>query len=287
MPTALVTGATAGIGLAFARRLARDGHDLVLVARDAARLERTAGELVTAYAVAVETLAADVGEGSDLRRVEDRLADPTHPVDLLVNNAGYGLKRSFLRGDVDEEEAMLRVLAVAVLRLSHAAGRAMAARSHGGIVTVSSVAGFVPGGTYSAAKAWATSFSQGLAAELAPSGVRVLALCPGYTRTEYHSRAGLDMSRLPGFLWLDADELVDVALRDLARGRRVSVPGLPYKVVGLGARLLPPPVVRWLSAVLVGARGSSAHDGPGAGTPRRGETARRPVGHEPGAVRHG
>ena len=144
MPTALVTGATAGIGRAFARRLAADGYSLVLVARDETRLRRTAAELATAHSVPAEALAADLSDPVDLRRVEDRVADPVRPVDLLINNAGYGLNTPFLVTDVAEQEALLRVLVLAVLRLSHAGGRAMAARGGGGIINVSSVAAFFP-----------------------------------------------------------------------------------------------------------------------------------------------
>ena len=161
--TALVTGATAGIGLEFARQLAARGHDLVLVARDPARLESVADELRAAYAVEVEVLAADLADRARLARVEARLADPERPVDLLVNNAGFGLRHRFLDNDVEQEQEMLDVLVVAVMRLSHAALRAMTARGRGGIVNVGSVAAYLRRGTYSAAKAWVSSFEIGRA----------------------------------------------------------------------------------------------------------------------------
>ncbi|HEX6918770.1 MAG TPA: SDR family oxidoreductase [Actinomycetes bacterium] len=239
MTTALITGATAGIGNAFARRLAADGNDLVLVARDVQRLESTAASLRTAYGVEVEVLPADLIDDGQCRSVEARLADRSRPVDLLVNNAGFSLNRRFVTGDIEAEERMLRILVRAVLRLTRAAVPGMVERGHGAVINVSSVAGFVPQGTYSAAKAWVTSFSQGLAGDLAGTGVRVLALCPGYTHTEYHARAGHDMSRTREWMWLEADDVVDAALADLRRDAVVSVPSLRYKAIVTLARHVP------------------------------------------------
>ncbi|HEX5532664.1 MAG TPA: SDR family oxidoreductase [Actinomycetales bacterium] len=255
MGTALVTGGSVGIGRAFAERLARDGYDLVLVARDKDRLEEVASELRSRYAVDVEVLAADLSERPDMQRVADRLADAQRPVELLVNNAGFGLRKSFLGSDVEDQEQMLDVLCRAVLVLSHAAARAMADRGDGAIINVSSVAGFAAMGTYSAAKAWVTTFSEVLAGELRGKGVRVMALCPGFVRTEFHQRASINMSALPNALWLDADTLVDDAMADLARGRVISVPSLPYKVASLAARYSPRPLVRAVSGDLRNRRG--------------------------------
>lgn len=238
MATALVTGATAGLGRAFVERLTRDGHDVVLVARDEARMEQQAADLRATRGVDVEVLAADLGDLEACRRVEARLADLDRPVDLLVNNAGYSLNAPFLANDVEVEQQFLDVMVRAVMRLTHAAAGAMAGRGRGGIINVSSVAGFSARGTYSAHKAWVTTFSQAIAQQLAGDGVQVMALCPGYVHTEFHDRAGIDVTQLPEVLWLDADDVVDVAFRDLRRGRDVSVPDARYKtLVALGRHL--------------------------------------------------
>ncbi|WP_051426474.1 SDR family NAD(P)-dependent oxidoreductase [Jiangella gansuensis] len=244
MATALVTGPTAGIGRAFARALAARGHDVVLVARDEERLRSVAEELRGAYGVGVEVLPADLAADTD--PVEKRLREPERPVDLLVNNAGFALGKPFLRNDIADEERMLDVLVRAVLRLTHAALPGMIERRHGAVVNVSSVAGWVPRGTYSAAKAWVTAFSEGLVPQLTGTGVRVMALAPGYTRTEFHDRADMNMSRLPSWLWLDADALVAAALRDLDRGKAVSIPGTVYRVAAAALPRLPRRLVRSL-----------------------------------------
>jgi short-subunit dehydrogenase len=241
---ALVTGATAGIGLTFARRLAADGHDLVLVARDELRLAEVADELRTAHGRQVEVLRADLADRAQLQAVADRVGDPGRPIDVLVNNAGFGLNRGFLAGDVADEERMLDVLCRAVLVLSHAAGLSMRERRRGTIINVSSVSGFVVMGTYSAAKAWVTTFSEGLWRELKPHGVQVTALCPGFTHTEFHQRAAMNMSKLPAIGWLDVDDVVDDCLADVRRGRVVSVPSKRYKTVAFTVRYLPRALVR-------------------------------------------
>jgi len=249
MATALVTGATAGIGKAFAQRLAAGGHGLVLVARDVERLEGLAESLRIAHGVPVEVLPADLSDPEALERVAQRLRDDAPPVDLLVNNAGFSVRGSFVGGDLAAELRMLDVLVRAVLVLSHAAAPGMVARGRGALITVSSVASFLPGGTYSAAKAWATTFTTSLALELQGTGVTATALCPGYVRTEFHDRAGLDMSSLPGWAWLDADRLVRDCLADVRRGRSVSVPSRRYSAVVMLLRHLPagalPAVGRW------------------------------------------
>jgi len=245
--SALVTGATAGIGAAFARRLAQEGHDLVIVARDAARLDRNAAQLRTQHGVQVDVIPADLATDDGQESVAVRLQDPNRPVDVLVNNAGLSLNTPFLRSSVERETEMLNLNVHAVMRLTLAALPGMVERRHGAIVNVSSVAGFgaaMPGSTYPATKAWVTNFSESVALSVATFGVRVMALCPGYVRTEFHQRAGINMSKTPNWMWLDADELVQDGLRDLRRGKVVSVPNWKYKVAVFGLRHLPRPLLQ-------------------------------------------
>jgi short-subunit dehydrogenase len=265
MPAALVTGATAGIGLSFARQLAAEGHDVVLVARDVERLGRVAAELRTVHLISAEVLPADLATAEGVGAVAERLQDPNRPVDLLVNNAGFTLRRPFLVNDIADEEAMLDILVRAVLRLTHAVLPGMVERGHGAVVNVSSIAGWVPRGTYGAAKAWVTSFTQGLDGQLEGTGVRAMVLAPGFVRTEFHDRARIDMSGLPSFMWLDADDVVRTALRDLQRGRTVSVPGAVYKT----AAWLLPRLPRRLAAGLGRRHPAGARRRPGPSARRR------------------
>ncbi|MEV4491051.1 SDR family oxidoreductase [Micromonospora coxensis] len=243
---ALVTGVTAGIGEAFARRLAAEGRHLVLVARDAARLDEVAAELTGRHGRRVETIPADLSTDDGCARVEGRLTDGD-PVDLLVNNAGISLDRSFLRSTVEDEARLLRLNVHAVMRLTLAALGPMTRRGDGAVINVSSVAGFgpvMPGSTYPASKAWVTSFSESVDLSVRPLGVRVMALCPGYTDTGYHERNGIDMSGTPGWMWLRADDVVAEALRDLRKGKQVSVPDWKYKLAVAGLRHAPRRLLR-------------------------------------------
>ncbi|MFI5837029.1 SDR family NAD(P)-dependent oxidoreductase [Micromonospora sp. NPDC051300] len=243
---AVVTGATLGIGEAFARRLAADGWDLVLVARDFARLDALATELAGRHGVEVRTIPADLSTDDGCAAVERRLTDGS-PVDLLVNNAGISLNTPFVRSAVPDEFRLLRLNVLAVLRLTHAALGPMIERGDGAVINVSSVAGFgvpMPGSTYSASKAWVTNFSESIGQSVAPLGVRVMALCPGYTRTGNHERAGIDMSRLPAWAWLRPDSVVDEGLLDLRKGKLVSVPDWKYKAAVAGLRHAPKGLLR-------------------------------------------
>lgn len=248
MLTALITGATAGIGHAFTEELASRGYDLILVARDTQRMENQATELRSTYGVNVEVLTADLTNRAQLNTVANRLADDSRPIDLLVNNAGFGIASNILESDVEQQENMLALLCNAVLVLCHAGGNTMKRRATGTIINVSSVAGFTALGSYAAAKSWATTFSEALHQELQEHGVHVMALCPGFVRTEFHERANLTMDTLPESWWLNSRDLVRAALNDADRSVIISVPTVRYKALSLVSRHMPRPLVRAFSS---------------------------------------
>lgn len=250
MGTALITGASTGLGRAFARELASRGHDVVLVARDRARLEEVAAQIQQEYAVTAEVLPADLADREETERVAERLRDASRPVDLLVNNAGFGLKHSFSKGNLADEERALDVMVRAVMVLSHAASGAMRPRGHGAILNVSSLASFAVMGTYSAIKSWVTVFTEALSVELTGTGVTATAVCPGFVHTEFHDRAKMNMSALPNLLWLDTDQVVQEALRAVDSGRAVSVPSMTYKVVAAGLKVVPRSAMRSVTGLL-------------------------------------
>lgn len=232
--SALVTGASSGIGEAIARRLAAEGTDLVVTARDEQRLTALADELTTGHRVDVEVLPADLGEQEGRRLVEDRLVDEARPVDLLVNNAGFGSSGRFHELDVDGEQAQVEVNVIAVLRLTHAALGPMLDRGRGTVLNVSSLGSRTPSplnATYAATKAFVTSFSEALHEDLRGSPVSVTALEPGFTRTEFQVRAGLTRDAgVPDLVWMSADDVAAAGLDGARAGRAVVVPGLGYKV---------------------------------------------------------
>lgn len=255
MATALITGGTSGIGHAFARELASQGYDLVLVARDAQRLQDVADELGSAHGIEVEVFPADLADRAQVLKVAERIEDPDRPVDLLVNNAGFGLHSTLLDpNDVDLHAKALDVMCLAVLILGGAAGRAMRARGHGRIINVSSTAGTIYTGNYSAVKAWCTTYSNGLGLELRGTGVTVTALCPGWVHTEFHQRAGIKASSLPGIVWISPETLVKGALADAEKGRYVSVPTVKWKIAYFISVHAPRGFIRWFSRALSASR---------------------------------
>jgi short-subunit dehydrogenase len=253
-PVAMVTGPTSGIGHAYATRLASLGYDLVLVARDEQRLVALGEEMSRRFDTRSQVLAADLADRADRDRVAERLGEG---VEFLVNNAGLGMSGEFWSNDWEKLQAQLDVNVTAVTQLTHAALPPMIAAAKGAIVNVASVAGLIPGrgSTYSASKAYVVSLSEGLAGGLAGTGVRVQALCPGFVHTEFHDRAGIDMSSLPKPMWLDVEQVVAGSLRDLESNQVVSVPGAQYKVLTTVAGMIPRSLLVRASRTLFNARG--------------------------------
>lgn len=254
-PVALVTGASVGIGRAFAEELARRGHDLVLVARNQDQLDEAAEQLRRRHSVTVEVLAADLTISSDLAEVAARLAsEGDRGVDVLVNNAGRGSHGPFASCDLEDQLGQIDLNVRALVHLTHAALSVMVGRGSGRILNVASVAGFQPvpnESVYAATKAFVLSFSEGLSEELRGTGVTLTALCPGFTRSEFQERAGIDARSLPAVLWQDAPEVAVAGLDALMAGRAVCVPGPVNKVLGGLTRLAPRSVVRASSGALV------------------------------------
>ncbi|GEL17560.1 SDR family NAD(P)-dependent oxidoreductase [Pseudonocardia asaccharolytica] len=229
MTTALITGASAGLGAAFARRLAADGLDLVLVARDRGRLESIANELRATHGVRIEVLPADLTVPWARARVERRLTATVEPIDLLVNNAGVEADDELPAAPMTDLQAEIDLNVTAVLRLTRAALPGMLARDRGSVINVASFAGYLParGSAYGASKAWVLSFTDTVAASVAGTGVRAIALCAGRLRTARHAQVGPPGSPL----WIEPADAVDVCLRDLSRGRRLSTPGWLYRLL--------------------------------------------------------
>lgn len=241
---ALITGATAGIGYEFCELLASEKHNLVLVARNEERLNEIAKELKKTYNIKCEVLVADLSKKNQLEFVAKRISQDENRIEVLINNAGFSVNQSISNGNYAAEKSMLDVLVTAVLRLSHAAAAQMRKNAGGDIVIVSSVASFVASGTYSSAKAWATNFAESLAGEVNKYGVRVSALCPGFTHTEFHARADFDKTEIPSWLWLDAKYVVKTGWEDHKKGKVISIPSLRYKLFVIFSKYVPRQFIR-------------------------------------------
>lgn len=237
---ALITGASVGIGDCFARLLASEGYNLVINARSKEKLEERAEFLRKTYNVEVEVLAADLA--SECEKVESYIS--SHEIEVLINNAGFGLNQSFLSSPIEEEQRVLDVLVRAPMRLMHAVLPQMRKRNSGVVINVSSTAAFIAGGHYSAAKSYLTVMSESLHTQMLPTNVKVSSLNPGFVRTEFHQRAGMKMGAIPNFMWLDGDFLVKRAWADARNGKAISIPGWQYKVLRTIIALAPRRTVR-------------------------------------------
>ena len=226
---ALVTGATAGIGESFTRLLASKGFNIALVARDEARLHERAAGLREKYGVQTFVLPADLATNAGCASVEQYINE--FEIEVLINNAGFGINKAFTASDLSAEQDMFDVLVRTPMRLMHVILPMMKARNSGTVINVSSGASFIAGGTYSASKSYLTVLSESLHTELLGTDVKISALCPGFTRTEFHQRGRMKMKGLPEFMWLDSDQLVAAAWSDAQAGKAVSVPGWQYKLL--------------------------------------------------------
>jgi short-subunit dehydrogenase len=239
---ALVTGATAGIGESFSRLLAGNNYNIVLVARDLPRLQERATALEAKFGISTHVIQADLATDDGCLKVEKYIAE--NQIDVLINNAGFGTNKAFTMSALEVEQQLLDVLVRTPMRLMHVALPLMKARDNGIIINVSSVAGYIAGGSYSAAKSYLTVLSESLNTELSATNVKVSALCPGFTRTEFHQRGKMSMTGLPNFLWLNSDRLVEQSWRDALKGKAVSIPGWQYKLLVLIVETIPRSIVR-------------------------------------------
>ena len=239
---ALVTGATAGIGESFCRLLADNNYNIVLVARDLPRLQERATQLQAKFNVETHVIQADLSTDAGCSVVEQYLA--SNQVDVLINNAGFGLNKAFTMSELKAEQEMFDVLVRTPMRLMHVVLPGMKQRNKGVVINVSSVAGYIAGGSYSAAKSYLTVITESLHTELANTNIKVSALCPGFTRTEFHQRGRMSMKGLPGFMWLNSDKLVAKAWSDALKGKAVSIPGWQYQLLVFVIQVLPRSIIR-------------------------------------------
>ena len=239
---ALVTGATAGIGESFTRLLAENGYNIVLVARDLPRLQERASALEAKFEISTKIVQADLATDEGCKAIEEFISN--NQIDVLINNAGFGINKAFTLSQLEAEQQLLDVLVRTPMRLMHVALPGMKARNKGVIINVSSVAGWIAGGTYSASKSYLTVLSESLHTELASTNVKVCALCPGFTRTEFHQRGRMSMKGLPSFMWLNADKLVATAWKEAVSGKALSVPGWQYQILTFVMRYAPRSLVR-------------------------------------------
>jgi len=253
---ALVTGGSSGIGLAFARTLAEHGADLVLVARDAQKLDEVAAQLRAGYAIDVETMTADLADATAVASVAARIETDEKPIDMVVNNAGIALHASLLDPDTGPQETAMAIMVTAVLKLSNAAARAMMRRGSGHVVNIASASAWIYSGNYSAIKRWVVSYTQGLAIELSGTGVTATAVCPGWVRTPFHERAGVSSPHLPGFIWVDADVVAREGLAAALDGRAVCVPSAKWRFAIFVAQHGPQAIAEKVSRMLVTSRHS-------------------------------
>jgi uncharacterized protein len=241
---ALVTGTTSGIGKSFCTLLATEGYNLVLVSRNLPRMESQARSLETAYKISVEIIQADLADVSQVETVATRCADTARPIEVLVNNAGFGINSDFSTSLIGSQLDLINCMVTTPMRLTHAVIAPMETLKKGLIINVSSVAGFMAGSTYCSAKSWLNVFTQSIYSELKSKGIQIHAICPGFTKTEFHSRCAQDVSGVPDFVWLSPDKVAEIAWKSVRNGRVLSIPGIQYKFLVYLHQYAPSFVVR-------------------------------------------
>jgi short-subunit dehydrogenase len=241
---ALVTGTTSGIGKAFVDLLADSGYNLVLVSRDELRMKQHASDLRELTEIDVEIICADLTRQGDRDLVMSRLSDASRPIEILVNNAGFGINSDFANSSVKMQQDLIECMVTSTMQFTYAVIPTMKQIGRGFIVNVSSVAGFMAGSTYCSAKSWVTNFTESLHLELSQHGINIHAICPGFTKTEFHSRCKQDVSGVPNFFWLKPEKVAALALSNVLKGRVLSVPGFHYKLLVALHSYAPRTVVR-------------------------------------------
>ncbi len=244
MPSALITGASSGIGREFANQLAKRGFDLVLVARDEPRLMAVGEELANKYGVKYQVIKADLSQVNEINELSSKIKNQDFQFNLLVNNAGFGLNKAFHKSSPEEEKALLEVLVTAPLILTQAAISQMLESKNGYVINVGSVAAWITSGTYSAAKSWLHSFTESMHAQYSKEGINFSTVAPGFTRTEFHQRANINMNSMPKWLWLEDKKVVSEAIEGVLKGRSLVVPGFQYKTLKVFADFMPRSTIR-------------------------------------------
>lgn len=226
---ALVTGTTSGIGKSFCELLAKEGYNLVLVSRDRDRMNDQAKSLIRAHNIKVEILQANLSDIEQIGTVVTRCMDATRPIEVLVNNAGFGINSDFSTSQIELQESLINCMIMGPMRLTHAVVKSMEIRNKGYIINVSSVAGYMAGSTYCSAKSWLTVFTESIYSELKSKGINIHAICPGFTKTEFHARCEQDVTGVPDFVWLSPDNVAIAAWNSVKKGKVICIPGIQYK----------------------------------------------------------
>ena len=228
---ALVTGSTSGIGKSFCELLASKGYNLITVARSVEQLNGDAVSLSTKFGIEILVQPADLSDPVEINRVSRFIQESDKNIEVLINNAGFGINMDFLESSRLQQAAMINCMIMAPMELTHVSGLKMKSRSKGFIINVSSVAGFMAGSTYCSAKSWLNVFTESIHQDFKKSGINVHSICPGFTRTDFHNRCNQDVSNVPDYFWLSSDKVARIAWEKVLEGKTMSVPTIHYKIL--------------------------------------------------------